>query len=189
MTSLAFANLFEIGSFAGTWIYSDTDSCYGMEWDKEGLATYNERCKQRLRERGYGAVIHNNREYWLGICELDGQYKEFVSVGAKRYAVRTLGDTLKITVAGVPKSGVLCLKNDIRNFKKGLIFDGETTGKMQHTYFYEDDIYTDQNGNERGDSIDLSPTTYVLDSVSFPDWEKIWEEEINIQVYDERSIK
>lgn len=185
VTSLAFANLFTIGSYAGIWIYSDTDSCYGMEWDKEGLAAYNESCKQRLRERGYGAVEHNGREYWLGICELDGQYKEFISVGAKRYAVRMLNDVLKITVAGVPKSGVLCLKNDIRNFRAGLIFDGETTGKMQHTYFYEDDIYTDQNGNERGDSIDLSPTTYVLDSVSSPkEWDKIFEEEIEIQVYE-----
>lgn len=218
VTSLAFANLFEIGSYAGTWIYSDTDSCYGVEWDKEGIAAYNERCKLWLCERGYGAVEHNGREYWLGVCELDGQYKEFVSVGAKRYAVRKrevkfkiknrfiktaecrkhnkklhplrdLRSTLKITVAGVPKSGVLCLNNDIRKFKKDLIFDGETTGKMQHTYFYEDDIYIDQNGNERGDSIDLSPTTYILDSVSSPDWEKIWEEEISIQVYDERSIK
>lgn len=184
VTSYAFANLFKIGSFAGVWIYSDTDSCYGMEWDTAGLAAYNESCKARLRERGYGAVLHNGREYWLGICELDGQYKEFISVGAKRYAVRTLNGILKITVAGVPKSGVLCLKDDIRNFRKGLIFDGETTGKMQHTYFYESDIYTDANGNERGDSIDLSPTTYVLDSVSSPEWERIFEEEIMIQVYD-----
>ena len=189
VTSYAFANLFTIGSFAGIWIYSDTDSCYGMEWDKDGLAAYNESCKARLRERGYGAVMHNGREYWLGICELDGQYKEFISVGAKRYAVRMLNDVLKITVAGVPKSGVLCLKNDIRNFRKGLIFDGETTGKMQHTYFYENDIYTDRNGNERGDSIDLSPTTYVLDSVSSPkDWDKIFEEEIEIQVYDDKIL-
>ena len=184
VTSYAFANLFTIGSYAGVWIYSDTDSCYGMEWDKAGLEAYNESCKARLRERGYGAVEHNGREYWLGICELDGQYKEFISVGAKRYAVRMLNDILKITVAGVPKSGVLCLKDDIRNFRKGLIFDGETTGKMQHTYFFEEDIYTDANGNERGDSIDLSPTTYVLDSVNSPDWESIFEEEIEIQVYD-----
>lgn len=184
VTSYAFANLFTIGSFAGVWIYSDTDSCYGMEWDKAGLEAYNESCKARLRERGYGAVEHNGREYWLGICELDGQYKEFISVGAKRYAVRTLKDTLKITVAGVPKSGVLCLKDDIRNFRRGLIFDGETTHKMQHTYFFEEDIYTDANGNERGDSIDLSPTTYVLDSVNSPDWESIFEEEIEIQVYE-----
>ncbi len=112
-----------------------------------------------------------------------------MSVGAKRYAVRMLNDVLKIPVAGVPKSGVLCLKNDIRNFRAGLVFDGETTGKMQHTYFYEDDIYTDQNGNERGDSIDLSPTTYVLDSVSSPkDWDKIFEEEIEIQVYDDKIL-
>ena len=133
VTSLAFRNLFRIGACAGTWIYSDTDSCYGMDWNKEALAAYNESCKQRLIDRGYGAVHHNGREYWLGICELDGTYQEFVSVGAKRYACRDLNGTLKITVAGVPKSGVVCLKDDIRNFHAGFIFDGKTTKKQGHT--------------------------------------------------------
>ena len=184
VTSIAFVNLFTIGSFAGTWLYSDTDSCYGMNWDKEGLAAYNERCKEKLRARGYGAVMHNGREYWLGVCELDGTYKEFISVGAKRYAVRMMNDDIKITVAGVPKAGKNCLKNDLHNFHKGFIFDGATTGKMQHTYFYEDDIYTDEHGNERGDSIDLSPCSYELDSVSSVNWEKIFEEEIEVITYD-----
>lgn len=184
VTSIAFVNLFTIGSFAGTWLYSDTDSCYGMDWDKEGLAAYNERCREKLRKRGYGAVMHNGREYWLGVCELDGTYKEFISVGAKRYAVRMMNDDIKITVAGVPKAGKNCLKNDLHNFHRGFIFDGATTGKMQHTYFYEDDIYTDANGNERGDSIDLSPCSYELDSVSCVNWEKIFEEEIEVITYD-----
>ena len=78
-----------------------------------------------------------------------------------------------------------CLKDNINNFHKGFIFDGETTGKMQHTYFFEDDIWIDENGNERADSIDLSPTTYVLDDVTVPDWDKLWEEEIEMITYEE----
>lgn len=188
VTSIAFRNLFTIGSYAGTWLYSDTDSCYGQNWDKEGIAAYNEHCKDLLRARGYGAVQHNGREYWLGICELDGTYKEFISVGAKRYATRDLNDKLKITVAGVPKAGVNCLKGDLHNFHAGFIFDGETTGKKQHSYFFEDDIWTDEQGNERGDSIDLSPASYLLDSVSQVDWEKVFTEEIEVQVYEEKAI-
>ena len=184
VTSAAFAALFEIGAYAGTWLYSDTDSCYGMDWDKAGLEEYNNKCKKRLLDRGYGPVYHNNREYWLGICELDGQYQEFISVGAKRYATRDLKGTVKITVAGVPKSGAVCLKDDLHNFHAGFIFDGETTGKKQHTYFMEEDTWTDEHGNERGDSINLSPADYLLDSVREVNWEKIFEEEIEVQVYD-----
>lgn len=188
VTSYAFRNLFRMGSCAGTWIYSDTDSCYGQNWNEEGIAAYNEDCKRRLRERGYGAVQHNNREYWLGICEKDGEYQEFISVGAKRYACRDLNGKLKITVAGVPKSGVNCLNGDLHNFHAGFIFDGKTTGKKQHTYFYEDDIYTDLHGNERGDSIDLSPADYLLDSVRNSDWMKFFYENIEVQVYDEKDL-
>ena len=186
VTSYAFVNLFTLGSCAGTWLYSDTDSCYGMDWDMKALGKYNKECKKRLSDRGYGAVWHNNREYWLGIAELDGTYKEFISVGAKRYAVRDYEtDKCKITVAGVPKKGVECLHNDLRNFHSGFIFDGLTTHKKQHTYFYEEDIYTDAAGNERGDSIDLSPADYLLDSTRYVNWEKIYEEQIEVVVHDE----
>lgn len=188
VTSYSMRELFRFGKFAGTWLYSDTDSCYGIDWDKEGIRQFNENRKQQLRDRGYGAVLHNGREYWLGVAELDGQYKEFISVGAKRYAVRDLNDKLKITVAGVPKAGVNCLKNDLHNFHAGFIFDGETTGKKQHTYFYEDDITIDKNGNERGDSIDLSPASYLLDSVRSVNWERVFMEEIEVQVYDKSVL-
>ena len=184
VTSYAFRNLFRIGSCAGLWLYSDTDSCYGQDWDREKLDAYNQQCRDRLTARGYGAVRHNNRDYWLGVCELDGTYTEFVSVGAKRYATRDINGTLKITVAGVPKGGVQCLRGDLRNFRKGLIFDGLTTKKLQHSFFFEDDIWTDENGNERGDSIDLSPADYLLDETVNVDWESIFREEVEIQVYD-----
>ena len=189
VTSYAMASLFELGSCIGKdgmWLYSDTDSCYGYGWDEKKIEAYNKKCKKLLKANGYDAVKINGKEFWCGIAELDGEYEEFITVGAKRYACRKASDhKIKITVAGVPKKGAECLNNDLANFHKGFIFDGKTTGKLQHTYYYEDDIWIDENGNERGDSIDLSPASYELDIAGTFDWEKIFEEEIQMQVYEE----
>ena len=56
--------------------------------------------------------------------------------------------------------------------------------KLQHTYFMEECMWVDENGNERGDSIDLSPTTYKLDDITTMSWDDIFKEDISIQVYD-----
>lgn len=184
VTAYAFHNLFDLGACCENWIYSDTDSCYGYNWDKDKLEAYNNKCKAELMANGYGAVLHNGREYWLGVAEFDGAYSEFKVMGAKRYCGRSTEDNeLHITVAGVPKEGAKCLKNDINNFTKGFIFPGEETGKLTHTYNYISDIYVDEYGNETGDSIDLSACDYLLNSVEFVDWEAIYTEEVNIQVY------
>lgn len=190
VTSAAFYNLYQLGKCCGEWIYSDTDSCYGMDWDMEKVNEYNENCKKQLIEAGYGAVVKDGREYWLGVAESEGEndeYTEFKVMGAKRYCGRNKADgELHITVAGVPKKkGALCLKDDINNFTMGLIFDGNITGKLLHTYYYVDEIYIDENGNETGDSIDLSPCDYLLDSVKLVDFDSLYEEEIEVQVYEE----
>lgn len=184
VTAYAFRNIFRLGAcVAGQWLYSDTDSCYADEWDMKKLAAYNNEVTAKMLRNGYSAVIFNDREYWPGVAELDGSYSEFVSCGAKRYACRDDKGKLKITVAGVPKSGVRCLKDDIKNFKKGMIFDGLTTGKLTHTYNFVDDIFIDKNNNEVGDSIDLTPCDYLLDSIYKVDWQYLEYEEINIQYY------
>ena len=88
-------------------------------------------------------------------------------MGAKRYAGRAVSDgKLHITVAGVPKKGAECLKDDLSNFQRNFIFEGTITGKLAHNYIYSDKgIYIDNFGNEIGDSIDLSPCDYHLDAV------------------------
>lgn len=191
-TAYAQHNLFDLGACIapeGTWLYSDTDSCYATAWDIEKVAAYNEWCKEQLRANGYGPVIHQGREWWLGCAESagdDDKYTEYTSLGAKRYVGRNAADNrLHITVAGVPKSGWTCLQDDINNFKAGLIFPGTVTGKLTHSYIYVDDIYTDDQGNETGDSIDLTPCDYLLDSVYTVDWESLFTEEIGLQVYDD----
>ena len=113
------------------------------------------------------------------------EYLEFITLGAKRYCGRCLEDNkLHITVSGVPKSGAQCLNDNIYNFRKGMIFSGKITGKKTHTYFYND-IYTDENNNEIGDSIDLSQCDYLLDSIEDSEnWESLFNEEVIIQTYD-----
>jgi len=178
ITAYALQNLFELGKCfngrsADCWIYSDTDSAYGVNWDEEKINAYNENCKRKLRANNYDCVKYNGEEYWLGFATLDGKFSQMKVIGCKRYCVRDAEtNELKITVAGVPKkTGVKCLENDIENFRDGFIFSGEKTGKKLHTYIFRDEIFIDENGNEIGDSIDLSPCDYQLSSVK--QWENI----------------
>lgn len=182
VTAYAFRNLFRLGSCCEEWIYSDTDSCYGLNWDKEKLDSYNRSCKEKLEANGYGCVLHNGREYWLGIAEHDGSYTEFRVVGAKRYCGRSADDgQIHITVAGVPKCGYKALNDNIDHFTDGMIFPGTMTGKKTHTYFYKEDIEI-RNGIEYGDSIDLSPCDYLLSSVFT--WSEVHKEEIEVSYYE-----
>lgn len=190
VTAYAQHNLHRLGKMCDEWIYSDTDSVYGIGWNMKDLKSYNDECLKRLQMRGYDAVLHDGKSYVLGQATLDGEYSEFKTLGAKRYACRdSKTNKLKITVAGVPKKGAECLNDDINNFSKGFIFPGIKTGKKQHTYIYVNEIYVDENGNETGDSIDLSPCDYLLDDVIVDDWEKIFSEEITIGVYDYEEYK
>lgn len=190
ITAYAARNLFDLGkcvSPSGIWLYSDTDSCYATGWDSDRLEDYNRRTKQKLIDAGYGPVLHNGREYWLGVAEKDGEYSEFKTQGAKRYCCRDAQTgQLKITVAGVPKkNGAKCLNDDINNFTTGFIFAGDITGKLTHYYLFAEDIYLDSAGNICGDSVDLCPCDYKLDSVYAIPWEDLLTEDIEIQVYEE----
>jgi len=188
-TSAAMRNLHLLGACVdyengGEWLYSDTDSIYATKWNEDKIAEYNQSCKKKLCDAGYGAVTFEGREYWLGVAELDKVCTEFRFQGAKRYAYRSEADgELHITVAGVPKKAASQLKN-IDEFAPNYIFSGEVSGKKMHTYFYND-MYIDENGNETADSINLSPCDYLLDSTSVYDWERIFREEISIQTYED----
>lgn len=186
VTEYAMQNLHYLGTLCDQWLYSDTDSVFGIGWNDKKIADYNAECLKKLQANGYGSVTVNNKTFTLGVAELDKQCSEFRTLGAKRYCYRSLKDNeLHITVAGVPKKGVECLHNNIDNFQTGMIFDGKTTGKKQHTYIYVDDIYVDDDGNLTGDSIDLSACDYLLDQVYTKDWLTIFNEEIEVQTYDD----
>ena len=74
------------------------------------------------------------------------------------------------------------MKDDLLQFKPGMIFDGLTTGKLTHTYLYND--ITIENNIEYGDSIDLTPCDYKLDLCYTEDFDLFEFEDIEVQVYD-----
>ncbi|MBR5178667.1 MAG: hypothetical protein IKW90_07725 [Lachnospiraceae bacterium] len=185
VTEYAMNNLHTLGALCDTWVYSDTDSVFGIGFNDTAIESYNEVCRKKLTDNGYGSVEVGDKVFTLGVAELDKECIEFKTLGAKRYAYRSAKDhELHITVAGVPKKGVNCLKNDINNFQKGFLFDGITTGKKQHTYIYADEPYIDDQGNETADSVDLSACDYLLDDIEREDWLTLFEKEISIQVYE-----
>ena len=202
-TAYAFRNLFRLGDCVKKyykadgklaapprWYYSDTDSAYSDDWDYTKLLKYNQDCKERLKANDYGPVIIGDKEFWLGVAdhkEPDDTYTEFKVLGSKRYAGRSKEDgKVHITVAGVPKkNGALCLKDDLNNFTKDFIFDGNITGKLTH-YYIPHEIYIDEWGNEVGDSIDLQKCDYHLDAVN--KWNFIEEVEIAFtHIYGEEN--
>ena len=170
VTSYAMKNLFTLGRCCKIWLYSDTDSVYGIGWDKVKVKKYNKHCIKMCKDAGYEGVEHEGKIYWLGVAETErkDKYSEFKYMGAKRYCGRSYADNkIHITVAGVPKDAAELLNDDITEFKKGFVFDGDKSGKKTHTYLTVDDIYIDEFGNETGDSIDLSPCDYKMDQVKY----------------------
>ena len=104
----------------------------------------------------------------LGVFDNDGKYKEFITQGAKKYAYRTEDDVVHITVSGVPKSGAVCLDNDLNNFKDDLVFEHKYTGKNTVMYCEEQECvsFKDYLGveckvDERSGCC-IIPTSYVL---------------------------
>ena len=169
-TSYALEHLFELGSCCKLWLYSDTDSVYGMGWNKKLVKKLNYKYRKMNEKAGFKAVNHKGKDYWLGVAEtsLGDKYSEFKYMGAKRYCGRSKEDNkLHITVAGVPKSAADQLNDDIKNFKLNFVFDGTKSGKKTHNYLFVDDIYIDEYGNETADSVDLSPCDYKLDVVEY----------------------
>lgn len=104
-------------------VYCDTDSVkYIGDVD---FTAYNDAYRELSRENGAVAVDPAGNEHYLGVYELDGVYKNFVTLGAKKYAYEYADGTLGITVAGVGKSkGAAELQNagGLKCFKEGFVF-------------------------------------------------------------------
>lgn len=186
-TCYAMKNVMELGNCLKNihyWIYSDTDSCFGFGWDKKKLRKYNNDRIKLMKSRGYDGINKNGRKYYLGIAELDKECKEFKGIHSKCYCYRDKkSDELKITVAGVPKNGAECLKNDINNFKIGFTFKGKKTGKLQHTYI-NNKIHKNKYGDIIADSIDLAPCDYIIGDINTASWDFITSTDVELQIYE-----
>jgi len=108
------------------------------------------------------------KKHTLGMLEFEGEYKEFKTLGAKKYCYRDEKNILHMTLSGVRKSAVCQLNNDINNFKKGFEFD-YTINKLNMIYLENQEPFTflDCNNveytcNNIQYAIVAQPTTYTL---------------------------
>lgn len=157
-------------------VYCDTDSIKLLSgYDKNVFIKYNKSVEDRIKfvssllkipfDKFAPEDVFGKR-HLLGVFESEGTYQEFITQGAKKYAVRQ-DDKIKITVAGVPKSGAKALKS-LKDFKDNFVFNFEETGK--NLLMYVEDQYkfnlTDYTGKsyvvDDKTGCSLIPTTYVL---------------------------
>ena len=120
-------------------IYCDTDSAKLIQgYKKEVFENYNKYVRELLlhvsKERNidfskFEPTDSKGKKHLIGVFEFEENYKEFITAGAKKYAIKTNDDKIKITVAGVPKKGSNSLK-DLSEFKDGLIFKSKDTNKL-----------------------------------------------------------
>ena len=161
------------------------------------IKEYNERVIEKLKEvserlkipfEKFSPKDKDGIEHTLGLFENDGNYEQFITQGAKKYAVtkwiplKKIKDKskvnilkeendraliLEITVSGVPKSGALALKS-LEEFNDHFVFDFKYTNKniLMYNDFMQKTILSDYLGNKLlVDDIYgccLLPTTYEL---------------------------
>lgn len=138
-------------------VYCDTDSMKLKEgYNKKVIDDYNTFVVNKLKfvsklldipYEKFSPVDSKGEQHILGVFDNDGNYDEFITQGAKKYAytkwinkdkiksdsnvLEIKGDkakVLEITVAGVPKSGALGLKS-LDEFRDDFVFDFKYTNK------------------------------------------------------------
>lgn len=178
VTAYARNNLLEnIVKYDEYLIYADTDSLKLLaNYDKTILENYNNNVLKQIEKVCNDLKLDKNKYcpkdkygkiHTIGFFEDDGEYKEFITQGAKKYAYKDFENKIHITVAGVPKSGSKGLKK-LKDFKDDFVFEYKYTGK--NTLFYceemEEFLLTDYTGKKLNVKdkygIALLPTTYRL---------------------------
>lgn len=160
-------------------VYYDTDSDKIKDYKKylPVIENINKENYRKIEEvcDFYGIDIElfsptdtKGKKHTLGMLEFEGEYKEFKTLGAKKYCYRDEKNVLHMTLSGVRKSAVCQLNNDINNFKKGFEFD-YSINKLNMIYLENQEPFTflDCNNVEYTcDNIQFAiiaqPTTYTL---------------------------
>lgn len=104
-------------------VYVDTDSCKYV--GEANFTKYNREMLMLSKQNNATAKDSKGKEHYMGAFEDDGDYKKFVSLGAKKYAYVDQDDTLHLTVSGVNKklgAEELQEAGGIEAFKEGFTF-------------------------------------------------------------------
>lgn len=159
VTAHARHNLFSaIYEFGNDYVYSDTDSIKGINFDdhEEYFKKYNEKVFEQLLKMCNHYKIPfskcqpktiDGKPKLIGVWEREKGYKRFKTVGAKRYMYENSDGSLNMTVSGINKKFAIpwLLKDNNNNhdiifekFGDGFFVPAGHTGKMTMTYIDEE---------------------------------------------------
>lgn len=152
-------------------VYCDTDSIKHVG-DVNIDSINKSRIKIDLKRDAYADDRKGNRHY-LGVYEDDGDYEQFITQGAKRYAVVTHGK-LKVTVSGVTKqineqTGVAFAAEElgqIGNFKPGMIWSKAGGTRAVYNDKVDDHVNIEGQDLHITKNVAIVPTTYEME---YPD--------------------
>lgn len=123
-------------------VYCDTDSVKFI--GDADFSMFNRACVYQDEITGAFADDAKGRTHFMGVYEEEDPYKEFATIGAKKYAYIDQEDELHITIAGVNKkkgAEELALRGGLKAFVKSVNFEDEFT-------FYDagglEAVYNDQ---------------------------------------------
>lgn len=155
VTAWARLKLKEMINIVGdNFVYCDTDSVkFLVRDDYKRIVARIEEYNQGLKElsisnKGY-ADDKKGITHYLGVYEYEETYKQFKTLGAKKYAYTRQDGTFKITIAGVPKKAGAREMGTIENFNVGFVF--RNSGKLESVYNDSDygTYYTDDSSEHR----------------------------------------
>ena len=119
-------------------LYVDTDSCKHI--GEIDFSAYNEEQKKIAINSGLYATDKNGITHYSGVYEEDGEFNEFITLGAKKYAYVDTEGKLHLTLAGVGKkkgSEALVSAGGLEAFKTGFVFHncGKTASIYNDGYY------------------------------------------------------
>lgn len=147
-------------------VYCDTDSAKFMDSPANRLLfeKLNNEIRQEIAECGIDCTVtYKGKEYTLGIWEQDGHYKEFKSLGAKKYAYIDDNDKFHITVAGLSKSKArdyLEKKGGMKVFKPGTRVPPKHSGR---TAAYYNDWAEPRLIEVKGEIVEVGANVAIID--------------------------
>lgn len=105
VTAYGRLELEEMIKIAGNnFVYADTDSCIHIKSESISYEDYNNRRKSASLAHGACAVDPNGIMHYMGVAETEGEYYQFLTWGAKKYASQDEQGHINITIAGVRKN-------------------------------------------------------------------------------------
>lgn len=175
ITAYARYDLFQdVVQLGDDYVYCDTDSVYYTNEDKHEhiFETSNDRINRQLKEAADYHGIDVNRlspkdpkgiPHTIGLWDLDGRYKRFKTLGAKRYMVEDHDGNVNITVSGINKSSAVPYLKEtygdgiFEAFDEHLHVPEGSCGKSTHTYI---------DASMKGTVIDYQGTPYDYEELS-----------------------